>query len=128
MDIDSIQTWSNPEIMSETQKLMPEGTVFTCMFDEEGSVFVAQAVESNGEVLWGTFNPDERLALLAAFGHFWRKTQKRPPPGDHWGPRRQEMIHQYITKRVERAPDPEDLDPDEVASVYESGGNLPPKK
>lgn len=128
MDFESIQTWSNPEITSEVQKLMPADTVFTCMFDKEGGVFVAQAVEANGEVLWGTYNFDERLALLAAFGHFWAKTQQRPAAGDHWGPRRQELIHQYINKRVERAADPEDLDPDEVSSVYESVGNPKPKK
>lgn len=126
MAFDEILTWTNADVRMQIGKLLPEGWTFTCNLDQENHFWVAEVKNEDGEVSWGTFNPDERLALLAVFGHMWSKSHKRPAPGTPWGPRRQELIRRYVTSRVERPPDPEDLDPEEVASVYESVLN--PKK
>lgn len=126
MPFEDVLAWSNQDVRMEISLLLPAGQNFRCYQDDDLLWRIEILHNEFGTVLWGTVAMDERLALFALYGHLWAKSQKRPPPEQPWGPRRQELIKKYVTQRVERPPDPEDLDPEEVASVYEEVLN--PKK
>jgi len=112
------------EILEEVQSSLPEGWV--CDYRMVDGWFKFSLFE--GEKLrWEETNPDPRYLLLNAFGWLLSRGYKSTHPA--WSPRTHEVdpnktrIHPRTAKQPTiSVPDPEDLDPNEIASVYRDRG------
>ena len=124
--IEEMTAWSPRDIQVELKKLLPEGWVFEHIVSRDG-FFRALVVDVSDQkkplVQWEGDNLDERLLLFDAYGWLWMK--KHPPEKRQrtpWKTRKSELTRKAVTQRVtlgkDPAPDPEDLDPNEVASIY----------
>lgn len=124
--IEEIATWTIEEILGEIARLLPEGTVFVEAAKEGWHVATVQqkgAENTESQVLWTDNGPDRRLVLLNAFGWLWLRGQKTHHPA--WKPRpggKPARPHPFGPSP--QVPDPPDLDPKHVRSVYEN----PPKR
>lgn len=123
--IEQIATWTVEEILGEIQRLLPEGTAFVEAAKEGWHVATVQqrgAENAEPQILWTDNGPDRRLVLLNAFGWLWLRGQKPKHPA--WKPRGTEPARRHPAGAFPTVPDPPDLDPENVRSVYEN----PPKR
>lgn len=120
---EEISAWSAEEIRAEIQGLLPAG--WKVASDQDNGGFWYICIERPGEE--GSIaeieeaHADERMALLNVFGRLWLK--RLPAVGEEspWR-RRQDLSRAGVTAAVSRGssiPDPGDLDPNEIATVYE---------
>lgn len=66
---------------------------------------------------WGGEHPDPKYLCLEALG--WLSVQNRQVQNPAWRPRDQEVaLHRPSGTLISPVPEPADLDPAEVASVY----------
>lgn len=113
-----VYTWTNSEIIDQIIALLPEGWQFN---KTSKGIFSATIINDSDVAVWEDRQLDERLLLLNAFG--WLFSNKTSVSNPIWnrgdapeGPVRVGMVD---LPGVE-IKDPEDVDPEEVASVYEA--------
>ena len=125
MDIEELLNWSLAEIRGGISSLLPEGWQLEEKVSD-GFFFarISRPGEEEVEIEWVHFDADERLVLLGAYMHLRLKGHE--PHSDSFWIRRNNPTREAVTKRVvaeqKSKPEsgPEDLDPSEVASVYEN--------
>lgn len=133
--LEEMTAWSVGEIQGEIHALLPKGLNFEALPDEGGfwTVSFWRVDEETGDkkVVWVETGPDQRIQLFNAYGWLWSQRRPKPPGHSPWQERRREVGEDQINRAAarrhlprtspggRRAPDPEDLDPDEVRSVYE---------
>jgi hypothetical protein len=120
--IEEISAWSVQDILSEIQRLLPEGFRFTEAAKEGWCIASVQqtvAESPEAKVLWSDSGPDRRLLLLNAFGWIWLRGQTPKHPA--WRPRPGGQPVRRHPAPFPKVPDPPDLDPAEIRSVYEKG-------
>lgn len=102
------------ELDSEIRTLLQDGESFSIEFDQG---WYAEIRKLDSVVWWGS-GFDERLLKLDAYGWLWLRKHpvKRSP---QWA-NRSELTRERVAAKAHEAMDPEDLDPQEVASVYEA--------
>ena len=117
--------WTEGRIQEEITKLLPPDTYLSCD-NKDGLSWTVSLVrevetgdeEAKSEGLWSHNQIDKRMALFEAYGHLWLKTQQ--PSDLMWTPKASSLNKSSVLKyATSKEADPEDLDPDEVASVYE---------
>lgn len=113
---DEVLLASNEEVEAEIKSLLQDAESFAISFDKgwHGEILAGD------EVVWWGGGFDYRLVLLDAYGWLWMRAHP-PKRGLRWGDR-PELTREMVTQRAQRqasAKDPEDLDPDEIAAVYE---------
>lgn len=131
---DEILAWTVAEIVTQVEKFKPVASTFIYGYSNESQLWHV-CFEQEGEILWDDVHPDERIALLNAFGWVWAKQQPQPKEGSIWH-RRQELTPESVTKaarnrairpavspatrsRIEEDPQTSDLDPSEILqTVY----------
>jgi len=118
--------WDSLDIQMELKKLLPEGWAFEHLYGADcfwRALVVDLTDKEKPLVRWEGDNLDERMLLFDAYGWLWMR--KYPPEKRQrspWRPRRSELTKEAVTQQVSTGqkvpPDPEDLDPKEVASIY----------
>jgi len=121
--IQEISAWSLDEIRGEIERLLPEDWQFRDGWDQNTLCWFV-CFERFGEapdpvLIWEDSTSDHRINLLNAFGHLWTKLQPKPQPDSPWS-RQQELTAEHVRQKALELADPEDLDPDEIKSVYET--------
>jgi hypothetical protein len=106
--------WSLEEARAEIEHALPQGWVFSL---SRVGLFRAVIRDAAGVVQWSDDGYDERLLLLAAYGWLWSRDQEAPTAGP-WVPRREELTSRSVRNQALNLPDPEDIDPDELAAMY----------
>lgn len=123
LSVEEMSAWSLDEIQGEIRRLLPKDHQFRAGWDPEvlcwHTCFERFGEEPDPVVVWEDWNSDERVSLLNAFGQLWAKQQPQLPPDSPWH-RRQELTAEHVRQKALELADPEDLDPDEIKSVYES--------
>jgi hypothetical protein len=121
-DFTEISAWSLEEVQAHIDEILPKGWRLE-PGEHNGHLWlnVMRPDDEVGWVVeWDSSHFDERALYLNVYG--WLLLRKQPPQPrvSPWTPRRGELTQKDITRRVlASAPDPEDLDPKEVLSVYE---------
>lgn len=120
--------WDVNRTLHEIRTLMPIG--WTYKFQPVERVYWSfEFSDTQGVVLWQDHNPAANIILFNAYGWLREKVAPIPKPraGSNWI-RRRELTLQAVNAealRQSRTPDPADVDPAEVAAVYESHRHKP---
>lgn len=115
MDLpEEIHTWTNEQIEAAVRSACPEGLEFD--FSLEEGTWVVCFLSEDEQVVWESSNLDPRLALYDAYGYLWAINQPQAKAQGVWVPKPQRP-KAAVSPKV-RVADPEDLDPEEIASVY----------
>lgn len=114
--LDEVALASDAEVEVHIRQLLRPGETFSITWEE--SVFMGRVLHGE-EPLWESPSYDQRTLLLGIYGFLWKRTQTEVSP--RWQ-RRRELTREDVGRqaRSARMRDPEDLDPTEVRSVYES--------
>lgn len=114
-------SWSEERTKDEISALLPEGWAFHFGHNARG-YWEATFVDENDEAVWADSFPASNVLLLNAYG--WIALRRTPRKAGTWGPRRELTLREVNAEALRRArdaaPDPEDVVPDELASVYQS--------
>lgn len=110
--------WSLEELSSEIIRRTPKGLAF--VRDRSDGWFTASFIDADANVVWQGYHADLRFLLFDVLG--WLILRGTKPRNPVWTPRTHEVD---ISQRLHRAasptpvvPDPLDLDPEELISVY----------
>lgn len=130
---EEMTTWSVEEVESAIKASLKKGGFrFQSGWDEEAGVWFTRFLKPSEDgkedtVPFEDWGPDRRILAFNALGWLWDQLRPPPPKGSPWV-RRHETTRVWnprVTYRGAGAPDPADLNPDEIASVY--GGTGQPK-
>jgi len=121
---EEVAAWSIDELRAEILHLLP--TNWQLGTDENRSGYWTLKIYSfdddqNPVIELEKENADLRLALLDVFGWLWFKKMPQPSQDSPWV-RKNDPTVASVTRRAQRinVPDPEDLDPEEIARVHKS--------
>lgn len=109
------------ELREELAVVLPKDWSFRCELVSAARSWDLE-ISEGPEIRWQVSSPDERLALLHAYG--WLVMRGQPKPEPVWD-RTRELVREPVKTRSELA-DPEDLDPQEIQAVY--GNFLNPRR
>lgn len=123
---EEISAWSIDELEAEIASTLPAGWKLFSQHTSEG--YWELSVRSTNEdgqsvVHLERENADRRLGLLDVYGWIWLEKSPKPPAGSPWSPRQGltiGIISGHANIRGSKIPDPEDLDPVEIALVHKS--------
>ena len=124
--LEEMTAWSLDEIVGAIYTLVPKPWVFEHWQDDDYVFHARVKVKSSEQSLWEDTHADERLLLFNAYGWLWARNQPKLPPDDPWV-RRRELTSSAVSRMALGIPDPEDLQPDEIKSVYEQH-RKPPRR
>jgi hypothetical protein len=115
--------WSIDELREELKALLPKSWQFVIQAERSGFWVVRfeELRESGPEMVWEALEVDERRALFEAYGYLWMKQRPFRELDATWV-RRRPMMSPPQSSVSDSSPDPEDIDPEEVESVYSSLG------
>lgn len=88
---------------------------------EESGVWVVKLTNAEGEEVWQDQGFEQRILLLSAYGWLCTHNALITDAADSVWVRRQEITADAVTRRVNygpMGPDPEDIDPDEIAAMW----------
>lgn len=118
--IEEMSAWSDRELSAEILNMLPEGWFLKTDAHTDGywSVSVDRAVDSSEPVTeFFESHIDKRIALLNIYGALVaRKGRETIDP--NWVANRHSLTKHPVSIKSSAIPDPEDLDPLEVESVY----------
>lgn len=120
--VEEMSAWTEEETRAAIHVLLPEGWHFNLLRRE--GMLVAQFLGPDGGEIWARAEPDRKILLLNAYGWLW--SRGKSPEHPMWRSRTKLTrvpVHRVGLPGVE-VPDPEDLDPEEVVSVYARRGNF----
>ena len=117
--LEEMTAWSTDEIRGEVRKLLPSSWKLSLRPDTSG--YWRIWIEEDQKIIWEATETDERRALFEAYGYLWMKQRPLREVDSPWV-RRSPMFDPPRRSVSDSSPDPEDLDPDEVESVYRSLG------
>ena len=116
---EEMATWSVEDVKDQISGLLP--LAWTVENAEDDGFFICTIKDGQGESKWRRALYNLRLVLLDAYG--WLYTRNNVPSNPAWGRRRELTPEQVLGHashlRSAPGPDPEDLSPDEIRSVYE---------
>jgi len=117
---DETLSWSDEQIEHEIASSVSD-LDFVCEW--VGAVWSARIETHAGKgetprILHVSENVDRRLALMDVYGYLWLKEQEGPVKGSLWDPEQPRPVKSAVPKTLVPAPDPGDLDPNEIVAVY----------
>lgn len=119
--LDDISSWTEADVLEKLHSLLPEDCALEVV--DTGSMWEGSLVEQLSEgpedfrIVWVVEDFDKRSVLFRALEKLL--PQPELPPGDPWSPSKPRPTQASVSQFVaEKYADPEDVDPDEVASVY----------
>lgn len=112
-------SWSEERTKGEIAALLPDGWEFRFGHNDAG-FWEASFVDETGKEVWVDAFPASNVLLLTAYSWIAIRRSPRQRSG-MWAPRRERTLAEVNAEALRRArvPDPPDVDPDEVASVYQ---------
>jgi hypothetical protein len=118
--LEEMTAWGTDETLAEVYVILPTGWKFN--LNVSGDYPVAEIVDEQGEVKWEDGSSDLKMLLFHAYG-WLRNLLPRSAPHPEWGTRRRDDYRIPCVGKVGLAnapsvPDPADLDPDEIATMY----------
>lgn len=119
--IEEMSTWSSQEILDQTESLLPEGWDLSMEPHADGywDVQVRRQDDTpEGAVEFFDSHVDLKIALLNVYGALLARN-RRPGATSTWETK-QELTKRPVGIKSSGIPDPEDLDPNEVESVYQT--------
>lgn len=128
---EEMSAWSVEEIESAVGASLRGAFRFQSGWDEEAGVWFTRFWKTDDKgvetVAYEDWGPDRRILAFNALGWLWEATRPPPSPGSPWVRRHENtrVWNPRATYRGAGAPDPADLDPQEIGSVY--GGTGQPK-
>jgi hypothetical protein len=117
--LSEMTTWSTEEARDEVQRTLPSGWTFKITHQRP---FQATIADGDGKSHWEGFNYEERLILLDAYVYLALREAPRATEGP-WAIRHGELTSETVQRQAMKLPDPEDLDPAELAMAYSVGGS-----
>jgi len=126
--LDDLMVASVPELKDLLRTMLPDSCQLHSDWDPGEGLFnvLVRRIGENGIVLWSQSGIDERILLLDLAGWLWFDRLPQPPPGSPWtlrnnraAPARRPIGLPHLETSM---PDPEDLDPEEVQTVYKREG------
>lgn len=121
LTIEEMSAWTADDVQDQIRGMTPVGLVFSTGL-ENGVWFARFSDSATNDTLWEDFGIDRRILLFNAYGWVWMRQvwtrHKSPSTNDTPWVRRREITAAVATRQGNHIPDPEDLDPDEVAAVY----------
>ncbi len=124
ISLEELTSWDTEEIAAHIRKELPPGWTFTYTWNEGWSQGTILDAESRSQ--WDGIHPDLKYLLFDAYG--WVVLRGKSPQHPAWRRRSQREVPETPNPSGDvtvEAPDPEDLNPDEVRMVYAS--TLPKK-
>ena len=115
--LEEMTAWAAEDIAAEIQVLLGKDASLDWGESDGGLWWVHFIREDEEDPYHVESGLDERLALLNAYGYLWARSQPETPEGSPWRPRRRELTERGEV-RYPSQPDPEDLDPQIVESMY----------
>ena len=117
--LEEMSAWSLDDIEAAIHHDLPNGWTYQRGYDPDRAGW-ATVIDAEGKVVWETSQiPDERLLLFNVYG--WLLTRTATPRHPAWarrtGPTPRPVVGQRFLPGIS-IPDPEDIDPSEVQSVY----------
>lgn len=112
-------SWTEARTKDEIASLLPEGWKFY-FGHNPGGYWESKFTDETGVIVWDDSFPAPNVLLLTAYGWIALRRTPRTTTGA-WAPRRDRTLAEVNAEALRRArvPDPEDLDPMEVAAVYQ---------
>lgn len=118
--------WTEDRLQDEITHLLPQDTVLAADF--ENSVWVLRLMKmvvsgenSHGKTLWTVEHFDKKYALFEAYK---RLAPKPAVAHGIWSPNKVRPTPETVTHSVvSKEPDPEDVDPEWIASVYDKSSS-----
>jgi hypothetical protein len=112
--LEEVASWTLDQIRAHIHGLLPEGWKFDLQ-PHTDHWLASYKTPANVEV-WSGKHVDQRIILLTAYGWLW---QKREPRKTHpaWIPQPTRLLIPVLHPAA-TVPDPEDLDPQAIQSVY----------
>ena len=130
--VEEMTAWTCEEIETAIRVALPPGIQFDCGYDREaGTWFVCfwrQQPDGKKYILFQDWGFEQRITYFNGYGWVWARQQPKPPVHSPWQPRRQEVAPPRVHPQVSTAPDPEDLNPDEIQAVYADFRGHPKKR
>lgn len=114
--------WTVDEVKRQNTLVLPKE--WTLVSGTTDDLFTCTIKDNHEIVRWQEVHPDLRFVLLSAYG--WLVTRDLKNVNPVWSPRReltQDIVRQHVTFRSSDAPDPEDLSPEDVRTLYEQHRN-----
>lgn len=118
--------WTEERLQEEITSRLSNGTYLTTDF--ENSVWVLRLIReeqeldrSREDVVWTVEHFDKKYALFEAY----KRLAPRPAVAhDIWSPNKPRPTPETVTRSVvSKEPDPEDVDPEWIASVYDKSSS-----
>lgn len=107
--------WTHEDALFRLRESIPSHWVLQTSYMDQWHR--ASILDVDGNVQWVGEHSDPKLLYLDALG--WLSTRERKVQHPAWKPREQEVpLYRETPLVVSSDPDPEDLDPVAVASVY----------
>ncbi len=125
LNTEDMSAWTIDEIQLKLMDLIEQQSYilgFQAVSNEAGWY---ASFTADGRELWGLQGPDIRLVLLSAY--VWLDCRTNPvKPRPMWAPRGENAARSDVVNVPVSSPDPEDLDPTEIAAVYDSPHGFKP--
>lgn len=118
--LEEMTTWTVEDVDAAIKQGLTEGLFFDRGFDPQAGTWFARfwrLQDGQKRTLYEDWGFEQRITYLNAYGWLW--AQKQPVPSAHspWRPRGDVTVAQ-VQRKARNIPDPADLDPKEVQSVY----------
>ena len=116
--LEEMTSWSFLEVVEEAERLLPQGWTLLAEASSEGYYEVSvNRMSDDGPVTeFYETHVDRRLAALNIYGALLSR-KALGSPGPNWTPKAQ-LTRRLVSLKSAGIPEPEDLDPLEVESVY----------
>jgi hypothetical protein len=112
--IEEAMAWTAEEAVLQLKQAIPSLWKLKCSTDADGW-FQITLLDEKEQVLWSGEHVDLKILALDVLGWFCIRDYQIQNPV--WTPRKKE-VPLYRPPVSEKAPDPPDLDPDEIDAVY----------
>lgn len=118
LSLEEMASWDVQDVRAAIASDLPEGWKF--IPEVVNGWYFAKYFDDVGRVVWEDQSADQRLLFFNAYG--WLHLRNHKPRIPAWKLRTSEVSPATVAGRASHpqivVPDPEDLDPDEVRSVY----------
>lgn len=112
--LSKISTLPTEEVLLELKAALPLDWLFD--LKQIGGFWCASFIDDQGKVLWAEESTAYNIGIYSAYGWLWLRLNHQPR-ATAWASK---MRSPTLTSRWSsvKTPDPEDLDPNEIAVVY----------
>lgn len=127
--LEEMTTWTVADIDAAIRRALPADLFYDRGFDPAAGTWFTRfwrLQDGQKQTLYEDWGFEQRIAYFNAYGWLWAQQQPAPSVHSPWKPRG-DVTATQVQRKARNIPDPADLDPNEVESVY-AGLRGHPKK